>query len=309
MNINNMRGLIIASPTPFDSKGGIDREATERMHNYFIENEADGIFLLSSTGEYFSMHPQKRKEFVKVSVDCVSGRVPLMLMVSDASLEVVMENIKCYSESGVNAFVLTPPYYYRYSQDELYRFFTKAADCSPIPLILYNVPLRLPNNLEPDLVESLSRHSNIIGIKETSLDAERLFKLLCIFKGREDFVVYSGSERFAAYTALFGGSFVYALAALGPKLFKEMLRLGKEKDTGGIQMLQDKINKLSGIFNAVKGGSQESFSNFSIGIKAGLKLKGICEIHGSQLGYELCDRDWERIKEAVLEAGISNAGK
>ena len=299
MSIEKFKGIVVASPTPFDSSRNIDTDGTKRMLNYFIDSGLDGIFLLSSTGEYFSITQEMKEKFIGISVAEVEGRLPLMVMVSDACLENVLMNIDRYSRKKIDAVVLTPPYYYGYSQDELYEFFTSAADRSPVPLLLYNQPMRLPSSIEVELAEALSKHNNIIGIKDTSTDAIRLLKLLRAFDAREDFNVYSGTEGLAAYAALFGGNFVYALAAVRPDIFKEMLKRGRQKDIEGIMALQDKINKLSLLFNTIKKGYKDSFSNFTHCIKAALKLKGICNEYNSQLGFELDDQDYERVRKVL----------
>lgn len=294
MNLERFKGVVVASPTPFDSGRNIDEAGTRRLMDYYVESGVNGVFLLSSTGEYFSMPQEKRERFVGIAAGEIGGRLPLMVMVSDACLDTVLGNIDRYSAEKIDAVVLTPPYYYRYSQDELYEFFIAAADRSPVPLLLYNQPMRLPNNIEPELVKALSRHRNIIGIKDTSSDAVRLLKLLGSFKDSDDFLVYAGSESLAAYAALFGGNFVYALAAVRPEVFIEMLEKGRNRDIEGVMRLQDSINGLFGLFDAVKGGYKDSFSNFTHGIKAVLKLKGICEAYNSQLGFELDGHDYDR---------------
>ena len=106
------------------------------------------------------------------------------------------------AERGVDAVVLTAPYYYKYSQQELERFFVRAADMSPVPLLVYNQPTRLPSGLSEELVVQLADHPNIIGLKDTSNDAARLGRLAAALAKREDFLYYAGSESLAAYAAL-----------------------------------------------------------------------------------------------------------
>jgi len=299
MNIERFKGVVVASTTPFDRDRNIDEAGTRRMMNYYVKSGVNGIFLLSSTGEYFTISQEKREKFIDISVDEINGRLPVMAMVSDASLEAVLSNIDRYSSKNIDAVVLLPPYFYKYSQDELFEFYTAAADRSPIPLLLYNQPMRLPNSIELELAKALSNHKNIIGIKDTSSDAARLLKLLSIFKDREDFLVYAGSEGLAGYASIFGGNFVYALAAVKPELFIDIFEKGRSKDIDAVMQLQSNINEMFGLFDAVQGGYKDSFSNFTHGIKAALKLKGVCEPFNSQLGFELNEQDYDKVRKYI----------
>lgn len=299
MQLECLKGLVVASVTPFCGNGRIDEQGTRNLIQYYIKEGMSGAFLLSSTGEYFAMTPRQREEFVEIAADAAGGKLPLMAMVSDACLQNVLHNIDCMARYPLDALVLTAPYYYKYSQQELYRFFCTAADHSPVPLMLYNQPMRLPNSLEIGLVERLSRHPNIAGIKDTSTDAARIPRLLRICEESGDFLYFAGSEGLAAQAALLGGSFVYALAAVRPKLFLDILQKAKEKDIAAVCTLQAEVDRMFGLFQAVHGGYRDSFSNFTYGIKAALEVKGICKAYNAQLNSDLDETDYQRVKDCL----------
>lgn len=282
MGLRQFGGVVAASPTMFDADGQIDEKATRALMEHYISYKLNGVFLLSSTGEYFAMTAKRREDFVEIAADQIGGRIPLMAMVSDACLDTVKENIRMMAEKPVDALVLTAPYYFKYSQNELYRFFADAAEASPIPILLYNQPARLPSELGEELVMQLSEHPNIIGIKDTSADTVRMMRMMSFCKNRSDFFYFAGAESAAAYAAMLGANFVYALASVDPELFIEIRQLGEEKDIAGLVRLQKKVDTLCGLFSAIRGGSRDSFSNFVYGIKIALELMGIGEAHTSQ---------------------------
>lgn len=298
------RGVFAASPTPFCKDRRVDTTAVEAMTEYYIENGLSGIFALSSTGEYFAMPGAERERMAEAMVCAAKGRIPVLVMVSDACLETVLDNIRRMSACGADGVVLTAPYYYRYSQKELETFFLRAAEASLVPLLLYNQPTRLPNILEEELVMRLAVHPNIIGLKDTSVDAVRLGSLAAAFKEREDFVYYAGSERLAAYAALLGASYVYALACVEPKLFVSMRRMSEEGDVAGVIDAQHRVNTLCRIFQTVGGGSAESFSNFAIGIKAALELKGIGRAYTAQFGRLPSEAEYEALHRLLKEVYV-----
>lgn len=300
MDLQRYKGVFVAAPTPLLADGNVDVTTAEALTEYYISNGISGIFALSSTGEYFAMGHNQRKELVDTVVRTANGQIPILAAASDASLEIVKENIKKMADSGVDAVVLTAPYYFKYSQDELQTFFSKAADYSPVPVLLYNQPTRLPSALGEELVLKLADHPNIIGLKDTSADASRLGKMATLLGNRQDFLYYAGSESLAAYGALHGVNYVYALASVEPKLFVKMLEMGRSGDVQGVLNAQMRVDHLCKLFRVMGGGSAESFTNFAAAIKAALECKGFGKAYTAQLGRLPSEEEYSAIRK-ILE--------
>lgn len=303
MDLLRYQGVFAAAPTPFRADGTVDTETAERLTDYYIEGGISGVFALSSTGEYFAMTRRQREAMVDATAGAAAGRVPVLAMVSDACLETVLENIRIMGTHEIDGVVLTAPYYFKYSQNELYDFFCKAADASRVPLLLYNQPTRLPNVLGEELVLRLAEHPNIIGLKDTSAEASRLGKMAAALGGRDDFLYYAGSESLAAYGALNGVNYVYALASIEPRLFVQMREMAKEGNVNGVLQAQRRVDDLCGLFRLVGGGSGVSFSNFAAAIKAALELKGFGRAYTAQLGKLPTPEEYEAIRR-VLEQPV-----
>lgn len=300
MDLQRYTGVFVAAPTPFLADGNVDIATAEALTEYYISNGISGIFALSSTGEYFAMGHNQRKELADTVVRTANGRIPILAAASDASLEIVKENIKKMADSGVDAVVLTAPYYFKYSQDELQTFFSQAADYSPVPVLLYNQPTRLPSALGEELVLKLANHPNIIGLKDTSADASRLGKMATLLGNRQDFLYYAGSESLAAYGALHGVNYVYALASVEPQLFVKMLEMGRSGDVQGVLNAQMRVDHLCKLFRVMGGGSAESFTNFAAAIKAALECKGFGKAYTAQLGRLPSEEEYSAIRK-ILE--------
>lgn len=300
MDIQRFKGVFAAAPTPFLQNGNVDIETAERLTNYYIDNGIAGIFALSSTGEYFAMGHKQRADLVAATVKAAAGRVPVLAAASDASLEIVKENIQEMAAHGVDGVVLTAPYYFKYSQSELYQFFSEAADASPVPVLLYNQPTRLPSALGEELVLKLADHPNIIGLKDTSADASRLGKMAAQLGNRDDFLYYAGSESLAAYGAFHGINYVYALASVEPELFVGMKKLADAGDIAGVLKAQARVDHLCKLFRVMGGGSAESFTNFAAAIKGALEVKGFGRAYTAQIGRLPTDQEYEAIR-SILE--------
>lgn len=301
MEINRFKGVFAAAPTPFCFDGTVDIDAVNKQMEYYIAGGISGVFALSSTGEYFAMTMSQRLRMVDAVVRTVAGRIPVLAMVSDACLNTVLDNIHAMTDHGADAVVLTAPYYYRYSQNELEQFFTRAAEESSVPLILYNQPSRLPSELSEELVFCLSEHPNIIGLKDTSSDSARLHRMSTSFSKREDFIYFAGSESLAAQAALLGANYVYALACVEPQLFVGMQEMARAGDTENLLGSQHKVDKLCGLFRAVAGGSAESFTNFASSIKVALELKGLGSAYTAQLGHLPSQGEYNAIRNILSQ--------
>lgn len=300
MDLKRYQGVFAAAPTPFLADGTVDRKTAAELTGYYIEGGLSGIFALSSTGEYFAMTPKQRLAMVDATVEAAAGRIPVLAMVSDACLETVLENIRTIADHNVDGVVLTAPYYFKYSQNELYGFFSKAAEASKVPLLMYNQPTRLPSALSEELTLRLADHPNIIGLKDTSAEAARLARMAALVGGREDFLYYAGSESLAAYGALCGVNYVYALASIEPRFFVKMLAMAKQGDVRGVLQAQQRVDALCKLFRAIGGGSAKSFNNFAAGIKAALEVKGFGKAYTAQLGGLPTDAEYEAIRR-ILE--------
>lgn len=304
MNIHNFRGVFVAAPTFFKEDGNVDTAALRKLEDYLLEEKLSGIFILSSTGEYFAMSRRQRIQAVRTIVEEADGRMPVFTMVSDASLSQVKENIHEMESEGADALVLTAPYYYKYSMDELETFFSEAAEISSKPVILYNQPARLPNSLSEPLVEKLSQHPNIAGLKDTSSDASRVGRLASFFQKREDFIYYAGSESLAGFAALCGANFVYALACVDPKLFLDIRKSAAQNDVAGVMRLQHRVDILCQLFSSVNGGSAESFNNFCTAIKCALELKGIGKAYPAQMGSRPSSEAYHKVKNILEQEDV-----
>lgn len=298
MDTGRFRGVMAASVTPVDSCGGVDTGAVRALMDYYEASGLSGALWPSSTGEYFALTPVERRRCVQAARQA-SGRMMVLANISDGSLTTVVENARAMADCGADAVVLQPPQFHHHTQQELSDFFTYAADHSPVPLIIYNHMTRLPSRVELATVEKLKEHPNIVGIKDTHQDAARLMTLSTLLGPEDDFVVMAGGDGMAGFSALFHMEMLNALSAVRPDLFIEIYQAGRQGDLTRVSVLQQRVNRLAGIFTALRGG-QSSAALFSQAVKAALSLKGLCSTRAAQLGYELDKRDLETIAR-VLE--------
>ncbi len=301
MHKEKLRGVISASVTAFTPDRKIDSEAMGMLTKFYLDSGLSGALINSSTGEYFSMTSSQREESVKAAVKASNGRLLILAGISEDHITGTIEMGKRMADCGADIAAAMPPRFFTYGDDELYTFFTTIADALPIPLLVYNHMTRLNNKLSVDLVCRLSQHPNICGVKDTHNDASRLMTLLERVKDRDDFVVYAGGDAMAGFSTLMGGYMLNALCSVAPKLFIQLQKAGEAGDIASVMTLQQKVNKLMGLFNLITRPGGSSMSLFYQAIKAALKTKGLCGTDTAQMGFDISDEEVNKIKAFLSE--------
>lgn len=177
--------------TPFTQRGEIDVKAhTHNMRN-LAERGIEGFVVGGSNGEGAYLEPGERERLVK------AGRrrnAHLMCGIAAESTRMALAQVAEAADAGADTLlILTPTTMARGRDDVIVDFYRTIADNSPVPVLLYSVPPVTAYSLPVDLVSRLSRHDNIIGMKDSSGDVVRLQSIVDVTPS--DFVLYSGSSK------------------------------------------------------------------------------------------------------------------
>ncbi|MFC3418260.1 4-hydroxy-tetrahydrodipicolinate synthase [Salinicoccus hispanicus] len=185
-------GIGVAMTTPF-ADDAVDHAAFRRHIEYLIENNAQALIINGTTGESPTLEGDEMRALLETAVEAVSGRIPVIAGTGTNSTRTTIEHSKYAAEAGADALMLITPYYNKSSQRGLYEHFVQAAESTDLPVILYNVPGRTGMTIEPETVEKLSRHQNIVGLKDAVGDLEYTKTVLEMTKD-QDFSLYSGND-------------------------------------------------------------------------------------------------------------------
>lgn len=226
-------GMGIALVTPFDRDGAVDFESLGRLIDYQIEDGADFIVLLATTGETVTLTAAEQEQVSEFVVNRVAGRVPLVRGLGGNCTSALVAEAKMLDMTQYDAILSVCPFYNKPSQEGLYRHFMALADVSAKPVILYNVPGRTGVNMTTDTVLRLARdHTNIIGIKEASGNLVQQLELLN--NKPTDFMVLSGDD--ALTLPMVNNGAVGVISVIGnafPGLFARMVHLAMDGDNKG----------------------------------------------------------------------------
>ena len=218
-----LNGSIVALVTPMNEDGSVDFNAIKKLVDWHVKEGTSGIVAVGTSGESATLEIDEHLEVIKSVVKYADGRIPI---IAGSGSNSTAQAIKTTSESykiGADYSLLVTPYYNKPSQKGLIEHYLKIADSCDIKQILYNVPSRTSCDLRPDTVEILSRHENIIGIKESVNTKERMKKLKNISDLNKDFLVFSGDDETFIDLLSNGGSGVISVAAnVIPKAISEI---------------------------------------------------------------------------------------
>ncbi len=149
-------GVYVAMITPFDQNGRVNEDVLRQITEFAINAGVDGLFPVSSVGEAVHLSFEEKIRSMQIVADQAQGRVKITPGVgSSYSGEAILlaENA---AKAGCDAVVIAPPYFYQMSQEMVENYFETIIDASPLPSILYNIPL-FTQPIDYDVVKRLSR--------------------------------------------------------------------------------------------------------------------------------------------------------
>ena len=222
-----LHGSLVALVTPMNSKGDIDFNSLEKLIEWHIANDTNGIVSVGTTGESATLTVDEHLKVIEHTVKCVNGRIPVIAGSGSNSTAQAIETTTESHRIGADFSLLVTPYYNRPNQKGLIEHYIKIADECNINQILYNVPSRTGCDILPETVEVLSKHQNIIGIKEAVNNQKRINELVKISKqSLEDFLIFSGDDESFFNLITSGGHGVISVAAnVIPKSISDICKL------------------------------------------------------------------------------------
>lgn len=208
-------GTMTALVTPF-SNGTIDEELFRAHLERQIEAGVNGVVPAGTTGEAATLSFDEHKQVIRIAVEQVAGRVPVIAGTGSNNTAESIELTAAAKSLGADGALLISPYYNKPTQAGIYQHYKAVADAVHLPQVIYNVPGRTNSNILPETVARLSHVANIIGIKDATADMEQLVHSIAACEGRIEF--YSGDDASAMpFMALGGDGVISVISNIAPK--------------------------------------------------------------------------------------------
>ncbi|GAB5475387.1 MAG: dihydrodipicolinate synthase family protein [Maribacter sp.] len=268
-----LRGIIPPMVTPLLENGNLDVIGLTTLVNYLLEAGVHGLFLLGTTGEGPSLNAELKKQLVTQVCRIVKKKVPVLVCITDTSLEDSVRLADHAKSAGADFLVVAPPYYFPISQKEMQEYLVQLAPKMTLPFLMYNMPSCTKMHLSIRTLKK-AKELGAIGIKDSSGNQNYLFSLIETFKNDPLFSVITGNEAFLPELIKRGGHGTVAGGAnFFPKLFVALYDACIENDTEAITEHLAWVNWVSDTIYDV--GKQES--KYIKGTKSSLSLMGICQ--------------------------------
>ena len=219
---NDFSGLYTALITPFNKDKSVDYLTLRKLIDYQIRCKVNGLVILSTTGEGFSISDHETVEIITFIVKLTINKIKVIVGVGGNCTKDAIQKSKQAETLGADGILCIIPYYSQPTQNGIYEHFFQVAQSVNIPIILYNIKSRTHSNIEISTLLKLSKHKNIVGIKEASNDIIQIMNLIA--NANKDFTILSGNDLMTYLLMCAGGhGVVSVISNIFPKEVKTIL--------------------------------------------------------------------------------------
>jgi 4-hydroxy-tetrahydrodipicolinate synthase len=284
--------------TIFTPNFEVDEAATRNHIDWLIEKGASGMIPCGSTGEFPSITPAERRKVIELTIDQVTGRVPVLAGAASTATDEAVEMGKFAEDAGADGVLIVPPYYYKSTEEEIYQHFKAVADQIDIPIMLYNNPWVCGTYVYPPLVARMGRDGILQYVKETHGDLSYVHESLQ--KAGENVTLFFGRDENSFEALVMGAEgWVSGAANLVIEKEAEMFRLIKD---GKIEEAKQKYFKILPFFYLT-----ERKGRWIARVKAGLRMIGREAGDPKPPLLPLNEEEKAELKSIMVEIGLLSA--
>lgn len=266
------KGVVVPMITPLTKELKIDVAAVNKIMAVFAENNISPL-LLGTTGEAASVGQAESMAFVDAAVKAKQNNQVIYAGLSGNNVAGLIERAKCYAGLGVDVVVSNLPSYYVLTPSEMEKYYTMLADASPCPVMMYNIKATTQMSIPPETVEKLSKHPNIVGLKDSDRDIQRLESYIHTYKDRPDFSFFCGWAAMGLSSLRMGADgIVPSSGNVVPEMYRELYNAFLKNDIPAAEHWQRKTDEAAVIYQQGKTLGQSLAA-----LKAMMKIRGLCQ--------------------------------
>ena len=297
MSKMNFDGIFPPIPTPFIN-GDIAYDELSSNIEKWSQAGLKGLVAMGSNGEYVYLSADEKRKFVQKVVEVTPDHMQVIAGTGCESTQETIELTRDCADCGAHAALVVTPHYYagKMSDTAMFEYFTAVADGSPIPILLYNVPKFTNINMSAGLVARLSRHPNIVGIKDSTGNVIQLGEIANQVDAGFNLLVGTAGALFGALTlGCVGG--VLALANVAPQICVQIHQLVQEGNFESARKLQLKMIPVNKAITATYGVP---------GLKAAMDMLGYFGGAPRPPLLPSSDKEKSAIREILIKADLLN---
>ncbi len=290
-------GVYAAMVTPLTGDGEIDPTGIKAVVDYLFDSGVTGLSILGSTGEGPSLSNAQRQRALEATLEATNGRGAVFTGAASSTVSEVIAGLRMSAGSGAAGALVPPPYYYRLESDAIAGYFERVAEASPVPIILYNIPVMTKLQLPPEAVARLAAHPNIMGLKDSGGDLGYFATLARLVADVPGFTLYTGSDELLAVALTLGGHGIIGGAVnIVPDVLAAIFRAYQEGDTAQAVALAGTVARANAAVRPI--------GTFPAAIKGQYALKGLCGPHTAAPIPTLTAGELAQLRERLIAAEL-----
>ncbi len=281
-------GILTAMVTPFATDGSVNEPALRRLARHLIEHGSDGLVVAGTTGEASTLTDAEHLRTIEVVVDEVGDETTVIAGTGSNDTAHAVHLTEGAAERGADGVLVVTPYYNKPNRRGLLAHFTRVAESTDLPVVLYNIPGRCVINLEVDLLAELGEVPNIVGVKQANDDIEQARGVV----ERTKLALYAGDDNLVRPFAQLGSAGgICVTSHLFGEQIKEMYEAARDGEVDRAKEIDDDLqDAYSAMFVTAN----------PIATKAALNLLGL-EAGGLRLPLVEASEDERAVVRAMLE--------
>lgn len=272
--LNKYHGVVVPMVTPITKNNEIDIDAVKRIINNFAQYNVSAL-IMGTTGEGNSVSVESGVKMIKAASEAAAGRITIYAGLAGNCISEQYDAAEKFIEAGADVIAATLPCYYSLTPKQMYEYYKNLADTLTVPLMLYNITITTHMSIPLDVIEKLSHHPNIVGLKDSENNIQRMEEALTLFSDREDFAYFCGCAANSAKALSLGADgIVPSVGNYLPKIYNDLFEAGISGNTEIANDLQAKTIEI-GKINTDNLTLGESLA----GLKVIMKMYGLCETY------------------------------
>ncbi len=280
------KGVMPALVTPFTKDGDIIEESYKAIIDYTIDKGATGVVPAGTTGEFVYMRTEERKKLLRLTVEFVDGRGPIIAGTGQNSTDATIALTKYAADIGCDAALVISPFYLRPSDKGYYEHYESVATRSDLPIILYNIPQCTLGVINSPVVEDLAELDNIVGIKDSSGSIGHTVELIQKLDGKIP-VIIGHDECFLSAVSAGAKAAILASANVIPHIWLQIMEHIHDGHIDEAMKLQHRAQTFARIVTRNGGAPPVKAALKMLGLKAGKSRMPLDS--GGTLSVELKD--------------------
>ena len=269
-NVKKYAGVVVPMATPV-LRGAVDLNAVEKIVRSFAEARVD-MLVMGTTGEGNSVPQRDGIEMVRRAVGAAEGRVTVYAGVTGLCVDEQYAQVEGFAAAGADVAVAVLPSYYALTEAQMTGYYAALADRSPIPLMLYNITSTTHQSIPVGVVRELSQHPNIVGLKDSERDLERMEQCIAVSRGRDDFAYFCGWAAQSAHSLELGADgIVPSTGNFVPRHFRALYDAAVAGDMAEAERLQKLTDSMAVVYQQGRPLGQQLAA-----LKYIMELRGLC---------------------------------